>query len=350
MRPRILLRTHYQADEPRLIVAAVTHCARPTSSIDEGQLATCLLQWGKAHNLVLSRPAADYAVDNAKHLKLLTSSNHWSYRGLALAFVSKSNAEYAIDLTPSQQLLYLLYYLNGAGALLVTFAQSLLLAGKYTDEELRRDEIIERCLIDALDQYLRLAQDIRDRTAIRKERERMAAQDYAASTQRHKRYPLIRTMERLGLLDTSADEYRPTERLRQLAIAIPDIASLERKANESSLRAALSAIIGSKTARLPQSAAATVILESYKFAEKAGLQACPIEFLDDVVWSETGQDTQGGVETAFEALRKSLPRDVRFNVDRRGRRAFVSLSEAAQQQWRDLGSSLLATAPRSRSR
>jgi hypothetical protein len=338
MKPRILLRTHYQADEPRLIVAASTHCARPTQSADEGNLAECLVRWARSHSLKLSRPGAMYAVDNARNLALLTTSNHWSPASLTLAYVetkdeSATDLDSAMALNRREQRLYLLYYLLGAGALLIVFGRWLLNEVEVTDDAIRDKAALESCLISALDQYLTIVDGVRERTAIRKERERMQAQDYASSTQRHKRYPLLRTMLRLGLLEVrrgAHNTYVPTERLKLLTEAVPDISSLERLAKGRALKSQLRPVV--EQASEEPSITPGLIQElgsAYAFSESHGMQACPLAFLDDALWSVNVSTPDGFAERTVEALRRELPRDVRFHVDRQGRRAFVALSRLA---------------------
>ena len=86
MRPRILLRTHYQADEPRLIIASAVHCSSPTESRDEGRIAAQLQKWARSNGFIISVPGAIYAVGNSRQLGLLNNVNRWTARGLAFAY------------------------------------------------------------------------------------------------------------------------------------------------------------------------------------------------------------------------------------------------------------------------
>src|SRR5439155_18993465 len=90
MHPRILLRTHYQADEPRIIIATVTHCTSPTQSRSEDAAAEAVVRWARAHDITISLPGAVYAVGNARALSLLNNSNRWTSTGLAFGYLNKS--------------------------------------------------------------------------------------------------------------------------------------------------------------------------------------------------------------------------------------------------------------------
>src|SRR5712692_5213933 len=91
MRPRILLRTHYQADEPRAIIAAVTECSSPTESRHEDAVAAALMKWAKANDYTLSTPGALYAVGNARSLGLLNTSYRWTATGLAFGYIHSAS-------------------------------------------------------------------------------------------------------------------------------------------------------------------------------------------------------------------------------------------------------------------
>lgn len=340
MRPRILLRTHYQADEPRTIIAAVTECTSATESRHEEAIAAALVRWARKNGQVgkISNPGATYAVGNARSLGFLTNSNRWTATGLALAYIDKAfspTGVQSVTLRPPEESLYLTSYLATGGALLITFGQWLMARGPTNDEEIRRGSVVEALLTEALDAYLRIATDIRDRTAIRRERDRLGRSEYAASTKRHKCYPLITTMKRLRLLEEEKDGDKcviapdSEGRLATLLRAIPDVASLERLAGDNSLPAVLRAALPESGRSAPWSPLPLqdLVARAYRFALDAGLQACPLTYLDDLLHAfAPGSTWQGRAEDLFEPLHQKLPGDVRFHVDRRGRRAFLLIS------------------------
>lgn len=341
MQPRILLRTHYQADEPSLIIAGITKCCSPTESRDEESVAAALKRWGDRNQYTISSPAAMYAIDNARHLGFLTKANRWSASGLALAFLQKlTGRESARELAPLEERLYLYAYLRGGGALVVAFAKWLLKVGTTTDEQLRKEAVLERLLAETLDEYLALAVEVRDRTRLRNERDRLRTLRYASSTKRHKRYPLLTTMHRLRLLvmdegdDLKAIRPDTFGRLAALCRVIPTIAELERLVREDILQRRVDAEMGEASRRdLPNvGGASTVLLSAYDFAMQKGLQACPLQFLDEVLivaFPSTASKASPQAEQILEPIHKQHPGVVRFHVDRRGKRAFVLIGAEA---------------------
>ncbi len=230
MRPRILLRTHYQADEPRVIIAAATKCASPTESRTEDAVAARLKRWATGNQFTLSLPGATYAVGNARALGLLNDSHRWTAVGIAFAYIDAKNAaSESVSLCLPEQRLFLKCLLTAGGGLVVKFAEWLISRGTTSDDELREHSVVEKLMIEALDEYLKLATDIRDRTAIRRERDRLSRSEYVSSTKRHKRYFLLRALQRVHLLqveesDGSRTTVAPDKqgRLAALCTAIPD--------------------------------------------------------------------------------------------------------------------------------
>ncbi|MGH9428990.1 MAG: hypothetical protein ACRD2L_22115, partial [Terriglobia bacterium] len=115
MHPRVLLRTHYQANEPRLVIATATRCSSPTESRSEDTIAAALEKWAHDNAYTLSTPGAVYAVGNARQLGLLNKSNRWTSSGLAFAFLNRQLpprvGEESRSLTPVEERLYLKLYL-----------------------------------------------------------------------------------------------------------------------------------------------------------------------------------------------------------------------------------------------
>jgi hypothetical protein len=342
VRPKLLLRTHYQANEPRLIIATVTQCSSPVKSHDENEVATLLKKWARLNGYVMSIPGAVYAVGNARDLGLLNDINRWTSSGLALSFLGElmpaaSGPKGAI-LTSLEERFYVRTYLTKAGGLPVKFAKWLLKNGPVTHDRLRKDSILEQLVIDALEDYLALATDTRDRAAIRHERDRLKRSKYTAITKRHKRYPLLTTMARLRLLHESSERDDAgiiaadvSGRLATLSRVIPDILTMEQLIRSGQLQQALDVEM-KESARndLPTSTPASILANAYRFAISRALQACPLAFLDDVLKSAFPGSIAAPSPVAEELLEsghRERPGEVRFHVDRRGKRAFVLLSD-----------------------
>lgn len=338
MRPRLLLRTHYQADEPALIIAGVTRCSSPVEARDEDTIAATLKRWAQKNGYTISIPAAVYAIDNARHMEFLNKSNRWGPKGLALAFAKEhSNGVPQRELSPIEERLYLYSYLHAGGALVVAFASWLRKQGRTSHGQLRKEAIIEHLLAHTLDEYLALAVEVRDRTELRNERDRLRKLKYASSTKRHKRYPLLVTLRRLRLLEMGADEggeIGPDNAGRLLALSdlIPDVIALERLIRDRTLQRRLDTEMKEVNRRdLPRLGdPLTVLLSGYEFAMQIGVQACALEFLDQILMAAFPASQLAkspSAEEILDPIHRNNPGLVRFHVDRRGTRAFVLIEK-----------------------
>lgn len=344
MTPRLLLRTHYQADEPRIIVRLVTRCASATVSRHDETLAASLkkevLGWNP--HPAFGLPAAMYAVSNAQTLGFLNSSNRWTAPGLGLAFIESGEPNGlpapSLDLSGAEARLYLVQYLLGTGALALHFGAWLLKERETSDAVLGRNKMIEKLIVRTLEDYLALARDAGSRSAIRRERDRLRETRYDEKTRRHKRRPIIATLRRLRLLQVLPDGATICPdgegRLATLLRLIPNTEELERVAvRRDRLRHVVSQVYASGSGPEPAQNWSSTVCRGYQFAVGLGLQACPLEFLNDALFVGGGQDSSddrygGPAEKLLTELHQRVPREVRFHVDRRGRRAFVVLSDA----------------------
>ena len=338
MQPRLMIRTHYQAAEPRVLLATVTECTSPTISRDEETAARALVRWARGVGQTLSLPGALYALGNNRTLGFLSRLNRWTAAGLAFSYVCSESATprdgWQPELGVSEQYIFLKNYLTGAGALLVKFGAWLLAESRTSHEQMRRSSVLEALYVDVLNDYLKIANQIRDRTSIRHERDRLSRTQYSTLTKRHKRYPLLAVMRRLQLLDESQGEFVPDRlgRLARLVAAIPDIRSLEHLIRDQRLRATVLHVLAGAPIEEYRPQVDRVIASGYRYAVGQGLQLCPLGFLEDILYATSvGRCVVPAASNAEQCLERwynRFPGDVRFHVDRRGQRAFVTIENS----------------------
>ena len=337
MRPRLMIRTHYQAAEPRVLIAAITQCTTPTVSRDEQVVARTLVSWARLVGRTLSLPGAIYALGNSRTLGLLSRTNRWTAAGLGFGYIhsrSPTHDDWEPELSFSERYLFLKRYLIGGGALIIKFGAWLLQQGRTTHEQIRDSSLLERLYTDILNDYLQLATQIRDRTAIRQQRDRLARIRYSALTKRHKRYPLLAAMRRLDLLNQAKGEFTPDGRgqLQRLVGAVPDVRTLERLVQDRRVHAAVLHVLGEVRVEDYSAPVDATLASAYRYALNTGLQLCPLEFLEDMLCAvSAGQrvpSTADSAEQCLDRWRHRFPGQVRFHVDRRGRRAFVTVTDS----------------------
>jgi hypothetical protein len=125
----------------------------------------------------------------------------------------------------------------------------------------------------------------------------------------------------------------PDGRLATILRLIPNVAALERLCRDNALDSVLTETLGSHdNGEVPQRGApASHIVDSYRFAIHCGLQACPLQYLDEVLFAfHMGPGGLVPSEPILEQLRRRYPNDVRFHVNRRGQRAFVLIGSGRE--------------------
>ena len=342
MQPRLMIRTHYQAAEPRLLIAAVTECTSPTRRRDEETTARALVVWARSVGQVLSLPGAIYALGNCRTLGFLNRTHLWTSTGLAFGYGVAGSGDgsrsWRPELGAAEQYVFLRNYLVGAGAILIKFGSWLLKESRTTHDEMRRDAVLEELVVEALNDYLKIASHAGDRAAIRQRRDRLSRTRYSSVTKRHKRYPLLTTMRRLNLLEECQGALTPDKegRLARVVEAIPDVAALELGVADDRLRTVvLRALVGTPV-KENRAEIDRVLAAAYRYALRVGLQLCPLGFLDDAVCGTSAARSVAPVnltaEGCLERWRQRDPSGVRFHVDRRGRRAFVRIASTVLER------------------
>jgi hypothetical protein len=154
-------------------------------------------------------------------------------------------------------------------------------------------------------------------------------------------------MERLNLaVVENKDGHRlsiapdPSGELRSIIQAIPEIKTLEKYCKSGGIREVIDQLeYGMKVESVRSPQIGPLIAGAYEFAMNRGLQACPLDYLEDVLFAFVKRnDSSKGItaERLFDSLRSRFPNEVRFHVDRQGRRAFVLVSGNASARLSDL--------------
>lgn len=126
--PRILFRTHYQADEPAYLELVVQRCTFPVRSSYQEVVADRLVRLLRPRKR-LNQAAASYAVGLARAAGMLAPNLAWSPLGVVTALVSDISDydEQAVSqLSVARRLLLLRVFLECDGAVLYYRARRLL--------------------------------------------------------------------------------------------------------------------------------------------------------------------------------------------------------------------------------
>ncbi len=347
MRPRLVFRTHFQVDEPAYMGLLVKCCTSPVQSTYRETIAQKLAREitnrrGKSFN----EDAGDYAVDLAGSLGLITDNYTWTEKGQLVDLVAEIRADWdsQLALTFSEKLLYFRIFLEADGAALVFLGHRLVEAGGLGHSDTTWNSLATEMFVQVFSAYLKISNNTADRVSLRSEIDRIKANQYRGNTGPHKIFVHLQTLCRLGLLERASlsgprvyrlpsTDGRSPHGLEVFLQEVPDIIALEEVIkNEKWIETAARVFNVGCTPITSSHDLLPAIARVYRRIAKTGVPICPLSALVESMQIEflalhCQLLSRGTAMEAIEAVQKGDPKDARLHVDRRGRPAFLKLSD-----------------------
>ena len=344
MQPRMLYRTHYQADEPAMVSFIVRHCTSAVESNYSERVAERLSRYVSRRGRRFNVAAAGYAVDLARNLGVLSQNNSWTDKGHLVALTTKGacdSLETDLTLDEQERFLYFRLFLDADGALFLFLARAAMASGGLPVPKGNWNGLAQEVFVTALGEYLKVAVETRQRVELRRNLQRIVQRPFRGRTGEHKLFVHLQAMCRVGLLrrlaDSTSRRYTSagcSGRLQSLAQELRDIATLEQRMLDKEWAAVADVVLRGATAgrrEMPEADIVDLLLGFYARVASTGAPLCTISTLVDalcIVLLARGfrVKSHGDVLATLVALQKQHPKDVRFHVDRRGRPVFVKIS------------------------
>jgi hypothetical protein len=346
MQPRLILRTHYQVDEPAILRTLIARCTNPTRTdypeVIAERLAVALRGGGWDFNAAAGR----YAVDLARGAGLLTDNMGWTSRAHLLNLFADRSAVANRELSPHEGQVVFAVFFETDGAAMVTLSQWLERDGRIPGANHTWNELANDLVIAVYGQSMPLIQDVRDRTAVRHVLDRRKGQPFSGRSGEHQGYVHAQTMHRMGMCEESDGRARvytvaksasgtPTRRFLD---AVPTLRDLEDAIRERRWSAVAGQVLsppdrGSPAPGFAGDAAAIIaeMTSDYHQICGTGVSLCPIEALIEAV--QVRQLVKHGQAIGYQSLldvlvgwQRANARTVRFHVDRFGRPAYLKIT------------------------
>lgn len=347
MKPRILLRTHYQVDEPAIISLLVSHCTSPVRSDYAERVAACLDSELQHVGKEFNKAAGKYAVDLARDLFLLTSNLVWTDLAQVLVLASTAGVPWRQELSIGERLVFFRLFLQADGAGMLFIARALIDNRALPSAEKSWNDIANEMVVAVYSEYLEHTSDPAHRLELRQVLDRRRTRPYRGKSGAHQMFVHLQTLHRLGLLnregqgvsrrytlnaDASEDVGLP-----QLLAMIRSVDRLERCIDDwvqvaaavfkNQLPAA-----SQRQASLDDEELSHRVRITYDKLEATGIAQCTIRSIAETI--QVGLLTSGvGVlrrdtfYAALDRIRRRYPRDVRLHVDQAGRPTFLKLAD-----------------------
>jgi hypothetical protein len=351
MRPRLLARTHYQADEPaylRLLVLACSSCSQSEyAERVAGRLVNLLAQ----RDLQINPAAARYIVDLAHSIRLLNENNVWTDLAILMYTVCRELPDpAAFELTLPERLLFFRLFLEADGAAMIFFGRALQSHKVLPPPGQTWADMANEMFVSCFSEYLGLVGDTAERVALREVIQRRKARPFQGNSGRHQVRVHIQTMYRLRLLIRDEREGsraystpHPQEGFPQgllaLVRALPDAMALETVIEKRAWpEVAVQVFRGDLPCEGTVDGDALArhflghVRRTYDTILAAGVSLCPLTSLIESIQIEQLSGLGAAVTYAkalglLTGLQRQRPREIHFHVDRAGRPAFIKLSE-----------------------
>ena len=355
MRPRVILKTHSGVRRPGIFSVLVARCTSATHPVDQGNLTKRLAaEFEHVSRDSLKgatfgeRGAAFHAIWMAKpeQLGFLTSNLFWSWKGYVIRSLAPCDSDVEtsafLDLSPAEKIVYLKYYLEGDGAILISLARELVSREVLTEDDLVQTDLLERCLQGIWQEYLDLSTNISDRVRLR---HKLLRQKYDKSTRRHKTYPHLIPLEDMGLVTrervNGRDVFCPATSdgmtpLQIMVEAFQTIRELEDSIDRSEHCSILSCMLFPSQRRFSQQQDLAIlmrtVMEIYRVLRSNGIAIHPIDAITDICYAQMLYRqqilvTRRDIDGALADLQTRHPKEVRFHVDRLGRPAYIVVDD-----------------------
>lgn len=346
MQPRLVLRTHYQVDEPALLKPLVQKCSSAVKSVYPERAALCLANEIKRSGREFNPAAGSYAVDLARQLRLINDNVVWTELGQVLNLISEDHgSQWDADLSLSERILFFRLFLEADGAAMLLIARTLRENGQLPPAGKSWCDVANEMVISVYMEYLEHTADPADRVRIRRVVDRRRASPYKGKSGPHQMFVHVQALHRMGLLEREDSNGTRVYRiggapsvLDKLLAALPNVLALEACVSGRDWANVVAQVLADQ---LPSKNVSAAVIEDERILEGVrsvydsivgtGVSLCAIQSIVETLQIRSlaaGNGILGYSEvlSALERLRKRFPRDVRFHVDRAGRPAFIKLS------------------------
>ena len=333
----------------------VARCTSPVASAYDDSVAERLARYIQAHGKKFNIAAARYGVDLAHRLAVISTNNVWTENGHLVNLVAKvKDIEWPnqLPLTADEKLLHFRLFLEADGAALIFLSHLFLSERRLPTPEADWNTLARNLFLSTYSKYLAVTNPTADRVSLRSRIDRLQARGYKGKSGAHKLFLHLQTLYRLGFIDrvlvSNERHYRISDegetRMKRLMDAIPDVLALERVVSEHLYMEVASNVYQLHNGQgmdCPRDALQWLISSYLKIA-KTGVAICPlapvIEATQISLLSKTSRLV--GYANFVDLLRQAQKvhlRDIRFHQDRRGRPAFLKISDELVRQVRREG-------------
>lgn len=344
MQVRLLLKTHYQIGKPGIFSVLVSKCTSPRQSTYPEVISDRLakIDFG---TIAVNKESAKFAVLMAQSLGFLTKNMFWDDNGRAIAILLDETPRSApsdyLRLTLTEKILYLKYYLEADGAVILEISKGLKEKGRMSRQELLSTNFIDHVFLDIWETYRQLTTDLRQKVQLKENIRMLRSKPYTKKTRLHKTLAHIDPLVDLDLVERLEEKneisFCPKTRnsfapIDVLIAELETVENMETYLSKSRYFKLISKIYNMEAIVYDPKNHSEIlndmIFSTYRKARTEPSQMASIAVMSDFIGAKLLADKamiieRPQLEAQLDSLKAEIKRGVYFHVDMQGRKAFV---------------------------
>jgi hypothetical protein len=349
MEIRLQLKTHYQVNRPGIFSVLLSRCTSPIQSNYPETISQRLANINfKA--ISLNKESAKFAVVMAQSFGFLTRNMFWDWKGHAINILlnetSRESPDDFLNLTLSEKVLYLKYYLEADGATILEICKRIKSSKRVSRQELLSTDFIDNIFIDIWEEYRMIATDLRQKVELRENIRKLKSHPYTYKTRIHKALSHIEPLIDFDLIERTEEkneiffspktinEYTYIDALIGQLSTISRMEELFSKFYHFEIIAnALNLTVSKFISNKHSEPLRKEIVKIYLKARNEPYKMASISIISDVISATFLSEkriliSRNNVEQELDMIKKDHPGKMNYHVDMSGKKAFVVFSDA----------------------